>query len=217
VHPKTTLFLSFVFLLLPTLQMKGQSVVQVSGVVFSKELEPQRVPNALVTVVGRKRNTLSAADGFFSLALQPGDTLRITRLGFKPERLWISDTLKGSSYLVQVALDWDTTQLDEVTLYPWPRPENLQRELLAMDVKTTEQDLALRNLALQQLKDQAAAMGADADEFAGIIMRAQAAQAADYGRYYGANGASAVLGRLSNPFAWAQLFESIKRGDFKRK
>jgi hypothetical protein len=199
------------------LQTKGQSIVQVSGVVFSKELEPQRVPNALVTVVGRKRNTLSAADGFFSLALQPGDTLRITRLGFKPERLWISDTLKGSSYLVQVALDWDTTQLDEVTLYPWPRPENLQRELLAMDVKTTEQDLALRNLALQQLKDQAAAMGADADEFAGIIMRAQAAQAADYGRYYGANGASAVLGRLSNPFAWAQLFESIKRGDFKRK
>ena len=216
-HPKTALFLSLVFLLLPSLQTKGQSIVQVSGVVFSKELEPQRVPNALVTVVGRKRNTLSAADGFFSLALQPGDTLRITRLGFKPERLWISDTLKGSSYLVQVALNWDTTQLDEVTLYPWPRPENLQRELLAMDVKTTEQDLALRNLALQQLKDQAAAMGADADEFAGIIMRAQAAQAADYGRYYGANGASAVLGRLSNPFAWAQLFESIKRGDFKRK
>jgi hypothetical protein len=217
VHPKTALFLFLVFLLLLSLQTKGQSIVQVSGVVFSKELEPQRVPNALVTVVGRKRNTLSAADGFFSLALQPGDTLRITRLGFKPERLWISDTLKGSSYLVQVALDWDTTQLDEVTLYPWPRPENLQRELLAMDVKTTEQDLALRNLALQQLKDQAAAMGADADEFAGIIMRAQAAQAADYGRYYGANGASAVLGRLSNPFAWAQLFESIKRGDFKRK
>ena len=216
-HPKTALFLSLVFLLLLSLQTKGQSIVQVSGVVFSKELEPQRVPNALVTVVGRKRNTLSAADGFFSLALQPGDTLRITRLGFKPERLWISDTLKGSSYLVQVALDWDTTQLDEVTLYPWPRPENLQRELLAMDVKTTEQDLALRNLALQQLKDQAAAMGADADEFAGIIMRAQAAQAADYGRYYGANGTSAVLGRLSNPFAWAQLFESIKRGDFKRK
>lgn len=216
-HPKTALFLSLVFLLLLSLQTKGQSIVQVSGVVFSKELEPQRVPNALVTVVGRKRNTLSAADGFFSLALQPGDTLRITRLGFKPERLWISDTLKGSSYLVQVALDWDTTQLDEVTLYPWPRPENLQRELLAMDVKTTEQDLALRNLALQQLKDQAAAMGADAYEFAGIIMRAQAAQAADYGRYYGANGASAVLGRLSNPFAWAQLFESIKRGDFKRK
>lgn len=216
-HPKTVLFLALAFLLLPSLQMKGQSVVQVSGVVFSKELEPQRVPNALVTVVGRKRSTLSAADGFFSLALQPGDTLRITRLGFKPERLWISDTLKGSSYLVQVAMNWDTTHLDEVTLYPWPRPENLQRELLAMDVKTTEQDLALRNLALQQLKDQAAAMGADADEFAGIIMRAQAAQAADYGRYYGANGASAVLGRLSNPFAWAQLFESIKRGDFKRK
>ena len=216
-HPKTVLFLALAFLLLPSLQMKGQSVVQVSGVVFSKELEPQRVPNALVSVVGRKRSTLSAADGFFSLALQPGDTLRITRLGFKPERLWISDTLKGSSYLVQVAMNWDTTHLDEVTLYPWPRPENLQRELLAMDVKTTEQDLALRNLALQQLKDQAAAMGADADEFAGILMRAQPAQAADQGRYYGANGASAVLGRLSNPFAWAQLFESIKRGDFKRK
>jgi hypothetical protein len=195
----------------------GQSVVQISGVVFTREAEPQRVPNAVVAVVGNKRSVLSAADGFFSLARQPGDTLRIQRLGFKPERLWISDTLKGTSYLVQVALDWDTTHLDEVTLYPWPRPENLQRELLAMDVKTTEQDLALRNLAIQQLKEKAAAMGADSEEIAGIISKAQAAQAADYGRYYGANGASAVLGRLSNPFAWAQLFESIKRGDFKRK
>ena len=78
-------------------------------------------------------------------------------------------------------------------------------------------DVTLRNLAIQQLKEKAAAMGADSEEIAGIIMKAQAAQAADYGRYYGANGASAVLGRLSNPFAWAQLFESIKRGDFKRK
>lgn len=216
-HPKTSVILAFAFLFLPFLQTKGQSVVQISGVVFTQEVEPQRVPNALISVVGKKRNTMSASDGFFSLALQPGDTLRITRLGFKPERLWISDTLRGTSYLVQVALKWDTTHLDEVTLYPWPRPENLQRELLAMDVKTTEQDLALRNLALQQLKEQAAAMGADSDEIAGVIMKAQAAQAADYGRYYGANGASAVLGRLSNPFAWAQLFESIKRGDFKRK
>lgn len=216
-HPKTSVILAVAFLFLPILQMKGQSVVQISGVVFTQEVEPQRVPNALISVVGKKRTTLSASDGFFSLALQPGDTLRITRLGFKPERLWISDTLRGTSYLVQVALKWDTTHLDEVTLYPWPRPENLQRELLAMDVKTTEQDLALRNLALQQLKEQAAAMGADSEEIAGVIMKAQAAQAADYGRYYGANGASAVLGRLSNPFAWAQLFESIKRGDFKRK
>ena len=31
------------------------------------------------------------------------------------------------------------------------------------------------------------------------------------GRFYGADGGMAMLGALSNPFAWAQFFESLKK------
>ena len=39
---------------------------------------------------------------------------------------------------------------------------------------------------------------------------------AEHGRLDGAfnNAGSAILGRLSNPFAWAQFFKAIKQGDF---
>ena len=75
----------------------------------------------------------------------------------------------------------------------------------------------LHEREVAELRRQLAAAKAAQQAAEEALAASQAAQAADYGRYYGANGASAVLGRLSNPFAWAQLFESIKRGDFKRK
>lgn len=191
-------------------------VVQFSGVVLSREASPQNIPNAYIQSLKNRQATLSAADGFFSLAALPGDSLRITRIGFEPETLYLSDTLRGKSYLVTVFMNWDTISLNEVTLYPWPSPEDLNRELLAMKVETTERDIALRNLAIQALKEKAAAMGADAGEITDYVMKSQAAYIANANRYYGENGASAILGRLTDPLAWVQLFEAFKRGDFKR-
>jgi hypothetical protein len=106
---------------------------------------------------------------------------------------------------------WNSVELDEVTLYPWPRPEDLNRELLRMKIETTERDVALQNLAIQALKEKATQMGMSSNEMQRYIIQAQEQQLYNAGRFYGSNGASAILGRLSNPFAWAQFFESLKK------
>lgn len=189
----------------------AQSVVQVSGVILTRDTSLQTIPNARLWIQGRSTTTTSGDDGFFSITAVPGDTLRFRRFGFEDERLWVPDTLHGRSYLASVFMRWNTLELDEVTLYPWPRPEDLNRELLRMRIETTERDVALQNLAIQALKEKAALMGMSSNEMQRYIIQAQEQQLYNSGRYYGSDGASAILGRLSNPFAWAQFFQSLKK------
>lgn len=189
----------------------AQTVVQVSGVILTRDTSLQTIPNARLWIQGRSTTTTSGDDGFFSITAVPGDTLRFRRFGFEEERLWVPDTLDGKSYLASVFMRWNTVELDEVTLYPWPRPEDLNRELLRMRIETTERDVALQNLAIQALKEKAALMGMSSNEMQRYIIQAQEQQLYNSGRYYGSDGASAILGRLSNPFAWAQFFQSLKK------
>lgn len=189
----------------------AQSVVQVSGVILTRDTSLQTIPNARLWIQGRSTTTTSGDDGFFSITAVPGDTLRFRRFGFEDERLWVPDTLHGRSYLASVFMRWNTVELDEVTLYPWPRPEDLNRELLRMRIETTERDVALQNLAIQALKEKAALMGMSSNEMQRYIIQDQEQQLYNSGRYYGSDGASAILGRLSNPFAWAQFFQSLKK------
>ena len=191
--------------------LAAQNVVQVSGVILTQDSTLQTVPNARLWVARRGTPTTSGDDGFFSITAAPGDTIKFRRFGFEDEQLWIPDSLHGKSYLATVFLRWNRIELDEVVLYPWPRPEDLNRELLSMKIETTQRDVALRNLAIQALKEKAAAMGMSSNEMQRYIIQAQEQQLYNSGRYYGSNGATAILGRLSDPFAWAQFFESLKK------
>ena len=51
----------------------------------------------------------------------------------------------------------------------------------------------------------------DAAEMQDYLITMQNQQLYNQGRYYGGSGASAILGALSNPFAWTELFQSLKR------
>lgn len=170
----------------------------------------QNVPNAHVMVKSRKIGTITGADGFFSLAVMPGDTIAVSVIGFRREELVVSDTLRDKGYLARVVLERDTTMLNEVTLYPWPRPENFKQEFLATNVPTTKEDIAMRNLALQELKSRAAQMGYSADEIQryAILMQEQSIYYNEQNQIY-SDGGTAILGRLTDPFAWARFIKSL--------
>ncbi len=192
--------------------------IQISGIIITNDSVPQFIPYAHVIVKRKNRGTISNAQGFFSMAALPGDSLRVTTIGFKPEFLVIPDTLKQKEYLARVRLNRDTTLLEEVTLYPWPTPGQFKNSFLATRVPTTEEDIAMRNLAIQELKARAAAMGYSAEEMQDFMIRSQQQEIYNFGRYQGfSNGGTAILGSLTNPFAWAEFFQAIKRGDFKSK
>ena len=208
------------FLLLLAFTALGQSeprVYQLSGMVMTAGPEPYPIPYVNVIIKTRKQGTAANADGFFSLAVSAGDSVTFSALGFRKQVLFIPDTLKSRAYLAKVHMERDTTILDEVTLYPWPTRERLNKELLAMKVETTDLDLAMRNLALEDLKSRAAAMGYDAEEISNYVIKTKEMEIYNSSRYYGPNagGGAAIMGALTNPFAWAAFFDSLNRNKKK--
>ena len=197
--------------------LHGQEVkpIQLHGIVVSNDSLKQLLPNVQILVKSRGQMTISDLNGFFSLVAMPGDTLFFQHIGFKLQKFWVADTLNGDEFLSRVVLEWDTEILDPVIVYPWPSKDNFKEEFLAMKVQTNEMDIAHRNLALDQLRQRAVAMGYDAAEMQDYLITIQNQQLYNKGRIYGngmnATGASAILGALSNPFAWQQLFQSLRR------
>lgn len=192
-------------------QKGGVNPVQVHGVVVSNDSLIQLLPNVQILVKSRGQMTVSGNDGFFSLVAMPGDTVYFQHIGFKLQRFWVPDTLEGDAFLARITLEWDREILDPVIVYPWPSRENFKEEFLAMEIQTTEMDIAQRNLAMDELRERARAMGYDASEMQDYMITMQNQQLYNQGRFYGADGASAILGALSNPFAWTELFQSLKR------
>ena len=206
--------LLFIFLLTCSFQasaQEGKKPVQLHGVIVSNDSLIQLLPNVQILVKSRGQMTVSDRDGFFSLVAMPGDTVLFQHIGFRLNRFWVADTLEGEHFLARIVLEWDTEVLDPVIVYPWPSKENFKEEFLAMKIETTELDIAQRNLALDELRARAAAMGYAAAEMQDYLITMQNQQLYNEGRYYGGNGASAILGALSNPFAWTELFQSLKR------
>jgi len=192
-------------------------VVEISGVVISNDSLKQLIPNCYIIIKNRKQVSATNYEGFFSFVAVPGDTVIYSHVGFKKQKLWVPDTLEKNTYLTMVVLEWESTYLDPIIVYPWPSPENFKTEFLAMNLPTTEFDIASRNLAIQALKEQAVAMGYDASEMQDHMISMQNQQIYNANRYYGQDGGAAILGAITNPFAWAQFFDALKRGDFKSK
>ena len=200
------------------LQAQKKKPVQISGIVITADTVSQFIPYANITIKNRKQGTITNSEGFFSFPALPGDTIVFSAIGFKKERLYIPDTLGQTEYLSRVAMRRDTTVLEEVTLYPWPTPERFKEEFLKTKVPTTEDDIAMRNLAIQELKARAAEMGYSPEELQDYAIMQREGDIYNYGRYQGySDGGAAILGSLTNPFAWAEFFSALKRGDFNKK
>jgi hypothetical protein len=212
----TLIYLLFALIFVgPTLfsQSRPNQPIQLNGVVMSDDSIPQLIPNVNIFIPGRQQGTISADDGFFSIAIMPGDTVQFSAIGFKREKFYIPDSLKRDKkgYLVEIRLQRDTTYLSQVIIYPWPSPDRLKSEFMSIRVPVTDIDIAYRNLAIAALRDRAMAMGYDPIELSKVMMRQQSTYYYDRTRYGGMSGGSAMLMSLSNPFAWHQLFESLKK------
>ncbi len=206
--------LSFFLLFCTNLGLQAQEddVVQISGLVITNDTISLAIPFAHVWVGQGTRGTMTDREGFFSFAAKAGDTIRFSCIGFEREKLIVPDTLSKKAYLARIVMKRDTTLLEEVTLYPWPTPDRFKDEFLATNIPTTMNDIAMRNLAIQALRDRAAAMGLSSDEAQDMAIQLQNQAIYDYGRYQGfSNGGTAILGALTNPFAWHQFFQSLKK------
>ncbi|MEX0967464.1 MAG: carboxypeptidase-like regulatory domain-containing protein [Bacteroidia bacterium] len=192
-------------------------LVQVSGTVITAE-EREAIPYASVRIMNTSRGTISNTDGFFSLPAEAGDTLLFSSVGFKSVQYPVRANAQ-MKHNIEVKLQWDTLQLREALIYPWPTREQFRQAFLALDIPDDEVEIAMRNMDPQLLNYISSNMQMDGSENHLIYMRKMASS---YYYFPGTNpytsvGGARVPAALTNPVAWYRLFKALRDGDFKRE
>ncbi|WGK63909.1 carboxypeptidase-like regulatory domain-containing protein [Croceiramulus getboli] len=107
------------FLLCTAIQAQNDQNFRLQGQVTYLE---KPLPDASVLVEGTKRGTLTDDGGFFSIQVKPGDRLVISRVGFRPHTVRVSE----KDTAMTIAMDDYSESLDEVTITAKKSSDTLQ-------------------------------------------------------------------------------------------
>lgn len=187
---------------------KKNDLVQFSGVVVTADsLKP--VPYTNIRIDGTNMGTMANYEGFFSFVAHRGDRLIFTSIGYRKSYFKIPDTLTQNRYSLFQMMQNDTIVLTETVIYPWPNIEQLEFAIVHHRVPQNDYDRAMKNLALQEMKERAE----DLDFDGAMNYRYDMGEVVRKSYYAG----QYMPYQFLNPFAWAEFFEAWKEGKFKRK
>lgn len=174
-----------------------RQIIQLTGVVFASD-SLSTVPGVHVYAPTTGRGTTTNPYGFFTMPVQPGDSLVFSSIGFKKFSYIVPSHDDDTSLKILVSLQEDVALLDEVQVFPYPTEAMFKQAILAMD----------------------------APDFSGMLSRGELnnaylnlpASAADNYRYYQQLQQRAYHHRyqmpennLLNPWAWARAIKSLKK------
>ncbi|MFZ4784385.1 MAG: hypothetical protein ACOYLH_02845 [Flavobacteriales bacterium] len=108
-------------------------VVQLSGVVMvSDSLYP--APFVGIFRARDYRGTYSDINGYFTLPVEEGDTLQFKCTGLKNSYFIVPSGNSGHQMSIVQLMQTDTVELPTAYILPFPAPQDLRREILAMDL-----------------------------------------------------------------------------------
>lgn len=124
---------------------QDQNVIFFQGKVLdSKTLVP--LPGSQITV-NRRFNTFADDKGEFALFINSKDTLRFSRVGYKPVIFIRGDSLSVKQYVGGIFMNSDTVDIGEVIIMP--RLENLKSEIINSPyTRSQEMENARYNVAI---------------------------------------------------------------------
>ncbi|MFZ4413711.1 MAG: carboxypeptidase-like regulatory domain-containing protein [Bacteroidales bacterium] len=189
-------------------QKKYNLPIQFSGVVVTSDsLKP--IPFANISIKGFNRGTTADFNGFFSFAALEGDKIVFSAIGYRKAYFVIPDTLSKDRYSFIQSLTRDTIMLAETVIYAWPSREQFKQAFIALKVPSDDYDIAIKNLALEDLKIMIRSYKMDASMNYRNYIEEQTNKL-----YY---AGQLPPNNLLNPFAWAQFLKAWQNGDFKKK
>jgi hypothetical protein len=198
---------------LPLVITKGQitdreRLIQVTGIISDEESNP--VPGVSIISHKLRRGTISELSGIYNVISMPGDTIRLSALGYKNAEIIVPSDIGTRQYTKDVVLLNDTIAIKDVVIMPWKNYEEFKREILAEKKIKPEIKNMYDNLASVQNSIINSSNYKVSPE-AGYRMAMQQNANALYTRgQYPANN-------LLNPFAWAKLVSGIKHGLLKNQ
>ena len=129
------LLLLFVFTNLKAQVAETHPIVSVKG--FITNPQGKYIENVHVVNVSGSAGTTSNREGQFHINTYPGDTLRVTCVGYIPFRYHIPTDRVNPLIPLHIVLQVDTIEISGVEIYPWPADaQALKEAILAMDDQT---------------------------------------------------------------------------------
>jgi hypothetical protein len=187
---------------------KEERLIQLSGVVVSSD-SLQEMPYAGVYNRTIRRGTIADVYGFFSLVVQPGDTIMFRYYGHKPSSYIVPDTLSETRYSIIHMMTVDTIQLSEVVIYPWPSKEAFAQAFVEMNPYDDAMLRAQKQLSGQSLAQIASLVPSDASLSFGNVVNQNNTRLYTMGQ--------SPVNNLLNPFAWATFLQKWRSGELRRQ
>jgi hypothetical protein len=184
------------------------SVVQLYGVIMTAD-SLKAIPFASVVVKNKGRGTITNNDGVFSIAVNKGERIVFTCVGFKDRTVLIPNNLEGNQYSVIQLMVNDTNFLPATILKPRPTRAQFERDFVNAKVDDDLYETARKNTSDAQKKIILASLPRDGKEAVGASLSNQAA------KYYYSGQLPPM--NILNPLAWKSFIDSWKRGDYKSK
>jgi hypothetical protein len=184
------------------------SVVQLFGVIMTAD-SLKAIPFASVVVTDKGRGTVTNYDGVFSIAVNKGERITFTCVGFKDRTILIPNNLEGNQYSVVQLMVNDTNFLPATILKPRPTRAQFDRDFVNAKVDDDMYETARKNTSESQKKIILASLPRDGKEAVGASLSNQAS------KYYYSGQLPPM--NILNPVAWKSFINSWKRGDYKSK
>ena len=191
-----------------TVDLYRDSVVQLYGVVMTAD-SLKAIPLASIVVNKKGRGTITNNDGVFSIAVNKGESITFSCVGFKNRTITIPQNLVGNQYSVIQLMINDTNFLPATILKPRPTREQFERDFVNNKVNDDMYEVARKNTDEARNRILLNSLPSDGREAVNYQLRQQA------NKYYYAGQIPPM--NILNPAAWADFIQSWKRGDYKRK
>ncbi|HET6990694.1 MAG TPA: carboxypeptidase-like regulatory domain-containing protein [Bacteroidia bacterium] len=184
-----------------------KKIIQFSGIaVDADSLTP--LPFVAIVIRHSERGVYSNVKGYYSMVVQPKDTVDFFALGYHNATFIITDTFTSNQYTHVQALRIDTILLHEAVVYPWPSKEQFKNAFLTADVPKDDLERARNNLSQAEMIRVAQNVAMDG----GMVYAASMQQQTNRNYYAGQKPPNNLL----NPVAWSRFIQSVQNGDLRR-
>ena len=182
-------------------------VVQVSGLVVTGDsLRP--IPYSTVYRARDARGTMTDPQGFFSIPVLEGDTLRFSSTGFITREVVIQSGGELNRISLVQPMSRDTVIINNAYIYPWPSRDAFRKEFMALGLEDDAYAIGQQAINPFDIYDRLIDVGLDGQALANQDAREIALEYSNLGGMPTTN--------LLNPVAWVQFLKALKNGDLKR-
>ncbi len=204
----TIILLLFVTTIFAQNGQKSNKLVQFSGIITDTDSNSV-VPYVTITNVSNKGLKYAANyQGYFSIIVNPGDSLIFSAIGFNNKVLVLPSEINDFKYTEMVKMKPETVYLKAVRIYPWATIEEFNKEFLSMKVADDDMAIAKRNLSQKSIQGMILSLPRNSAEISNSNYRY------NFDRMMNVN--MRQTNPLLNPFAWGKLMQQIFDGDKSR-